>query len=320
MDKTRRTVKFLELTIERDVKAKTGEGWDLSDLVTRAKAHAFYARAVKEGARRTVRIKDLVVFVHQNRSFVAILFVLANADAMDATYENIQSGDTITHAKADGEGNRSEAHMIIDLTPIEKGGAKIYPAVLEECAGLSPSAIYPRLYTALGTAGEREIVADGERHVWRPMISLNGLFSHSMLEELASNKIDSFELVRQYEEPQGIDEDTHLEQKKLALHLSVQEQPNGAVEKMKALIFGAKKFAQQEHFETLRIHYRQNSDGRAHSTEIDMTSAGDESIVEKMVTRTATIVLENPLNHDHAEPELELSRLMATRLVQEAGG
>ncbi|MBB5208318.1 hypothetical protein [Chiayiivirga flava] len=321
MKKNQRSIRFLELRLDHGTDAKHKQQWDLRAMALDAANNNYYARAPREGAARSVRIRHSALFDYSDQPFLAILLVLADAEGVNATYENIQTGEAKTFEKGIDEGNRSEAHLVVALTPEMKGTKQIYAAALEECPGLTPSQIYPRMQTAIAGAGKRSQEVQGVVYEWRPIFEIDGLMSRSLLTEISSGRLQSFSLVREFDQNNGLDEPKSLSRRRLELQLEIQEQPEGKVEKVLELLRGAKKIAGEDQFDSMRIVYQQQGDKRPKSATIDLEKEDvDDDAFEKFISRTRTLKLDEPMHHNHTEVQIDFCKLLAKKLIDEKTG
>lgn len=313
-----RMVRFLELRLEHGIGALHKQDWDLGGMLTVAHGNGFYQRSVREGAKKSVRIKDYRQMEVDGRSYAVLLFVLADSGFIDASYENMQTGVARTFNKDDGEGYRTEAHLVIDLEFSRKGTIQVYPAVLEESPGLGPSVLISRLNQPLHKAGARAMKdPSGEMVTWYPIVELDGLLSKSLIDEIAKGELLSFDLVTESLESAGIDEPSELKRRRKVLHLDVVQHPEEG--KVGQLISRARQIAFQEDYEKVRISYREHGTGRQKSAVLDVPpDASDPSeAVEKLVSRTAKIDLKEPMNWDHDQVAEVLAQEMIAELTTE---
>lgn len=314
-----RMLRFLELRISHGTGALTREPWDLEQLLNTANDANYYQRTVREGAKRVVRIKDQHWLEHEGERYVALLIVLAESEYVDASYENIGTGEARTFPKEPGEGYRTEAHLVIRASPEMRGTMQVYPFVLEESPGLSPSAILSRIAVPLRHAGMREGKnAAGETEKWGPIVELAGLLSASLMDELTRGELDAFDLVQEYLEPKGLDEHDELRQRKKTLRIDVVDHPDAG--RVRALIDRVRSFAREQKYSKILIRYTEADTKKGRSVELDVPEGADveEVPLEKAVARTAKLMLAEPLNYDHTEVVQALAQQMAAKLHSES--
>lgn len=313
-----RMVRFLELRLEHGMGALHKQDWDLAGMFKVASGNNFYQRGVREGAKKTIRIKDYRELTVDGRSYAVLLFVLADAGFIDASYENMQTGVARTFNKDDGEGYRTEAHFVIDLEFSRKGSIQIYPAVLEESPGLGPSALISRLNQPLHKAGARSMKdPGGEEVVWYPIVAMDGLLSKSLIDEISKGELLAFDLVTESLESAGIDEPSELKRRRKTLHIDVVQSPEEG--KVGHLISRARQIAFREDYEKVRISYREHDTGRQKTAVLDVPPDADDpsEAIEKLVSRTSKIQLSEPMNWDHDQVSETLAKEMILKLHSE---
>jgi len=317
-----RILRFLELRLSHGTGALHAAPWDLRAALVLAAANNFYQRPPRDNAKRAVRIRHLKFFMHRNTEYAALLFALAESDYIDATYEHIATGQPRSIPKEDGEAYRTEAHMVMKTSPTMRGTTQVYPVVLEESPGLSPSVILGRLTGPIRTAAKRTGTNNrtGETVSWGPNVELAGLLSASLLQEIARGELASFDLVREYLNPQGLDEHDELVQRRVTLHIDVAGHP--AEDRVPNLIQEARRFARREAFDKVVIRYTEAETKKSKSADIYMPEeeADDELPLEKAVARTVKIVLAEAINDDHIEVVDSLSLAMIRKLHDEPQG
>lgn len=314
-----RVMRFLEIKISHGTGAKTREAWDLPAMLRTAAGNGFYQRAVRDGAKKVVRIKHCEFFEENGRPYAAVLFVMADAGYIDASYENMQTGAARTFAKDDGEGYRTEAHLVIDLSYTLQGTTQVYPCALEESPGLGPSVVLSRLNHPLHKAGERELKEGNDTHNWFPVVSLDGLLSRSLIEEIEKGELMSFDLVKEELQDQGLDEPEELVRRRQILCLDVRQDPEEG--RVSAVIARARQIAFGENYEQVRIHYKEEGTGKHKQAVLDVpedaVDPGEE--LEKLVSRSCKIELPEAMNWDHTEVVMTFAKQMATKLAEEKG-
>jgi hypothetical protein len=313
-----RMVRFMELKLDHGIGAQHKQNWDLRAILTKAGSESFYQRAVREGVKKTVRIKAHSFFDVDGKSYAAVLFMHADAGYIDASYENMHTGEARTFSKDDGEGYRTEAHLVVALDFTLRGTCQVYSCVLEESPGLGPSVILSRLHMPLHKAGQREMLdSSGEKVTWFPVVGLDGLLSKSLIDEIERGELMAFDLVTETLESAGIDEPSELKRRRKTLHLDVVAHPDDG--KVGHLISRARQIAFQEDYEKVRIAYREEGTKRQKSAVLDVLedSADPSEAIEKLVSRTARIQLSEAMNWDHNEVELTLARAMVAKLKEE---
>ncbi|RWU12455.1 hypothetical protein [Xanthomonas phaseoli] len=317
-DSNIRMVRFLELKLDHGTGAQHKQDWDLNAILVTANGEGFYQRGVREGAKKTVRIKHYTVIEVEGRRYAVLLFVQADSGFIDASYENMATGVSRTFNKDDGEGYRTEAHLVIDLECTKRGTMQVYPAVLEESPGLGPSTIWSRLQNPMHKAGQREMKdSSGEVVTWFPVVALDGLLSKSLIEEIAKGELLAFDLVTEQLESAGIDEPSELKRRRRTLHLDVVQHPDEG--KVGHLISRARQIAFREDYEKVRISYKEHGTNRQKTAVLDVPedAADPSEAIEKLVSRTAKIELQQPMNWDHDEVATDLAVVMVEKLTSE---
>lgn len=295
--------------------------WDLAATLVTATGNNFYQRGVRDNAKRVVRIKHMQVLEYEGHTYAALLLVLAESEYVDASYENMGTGEARTFPKEPGEGYRTESHLVVKLTPIMRGTTQVYPAVLEESPGLSPSVVISRLAGPIRIAAQREAPnAAGDAVRWSPEVELAGLLSASLIDEIARGELDAFDLIREISQPQGLDEPDELVQKRVTLHIDVKDHPEQS--RVRGLIDRVRRMAREDHYSKVVIRYTEADTKKGKSAQLDVPETEEEELLplEKAVARTTKITLTEPLNYDHVVVVEPLARQMMIRLHQEPQG
>jgi len=229
----KRILRFLELKMSHGSGAQHTQPWDLKAILLEIIGQDFYNRAPREGANSIVRIKHGKVFSHAGEEFVGLLLIHADARSIEASYADLQTGGARSIPMQDGEGVRTEAHVVIRLSHTTYGTTQSYPVALEESPGLSPSVLLSRLQRPVHKAGQRSKKSSaGEIVSWYPVIELDGLFSKSLLDEIESGNLNSFDLVRQSVESGGMDEPGELVRQQQVLRVGVRPGPEDRIKLM----------------------------------------------------------------------------------------
>lgn len=314
-----RMIRFMELRLGHGEGALHYDSWNLETLLQQASRNGFYARKVKEGAEKVVRIRDLKIQESQGKRYASLLLVHANAGYIDASYENIQTAQSRTIKKNEGEGYRTEAHLVIDLGYTQHGKEQRYRCVLEESPGLGPSIINSRLRSALNKAGTRKgtVPNTGEEITWYPVVYLDGLLNGDLIAEIEKGELLNFELLKENPESGGLDEIEEIEVRHQVLRIDVLDSPKKGM--FARLVSKIRSLAFKQDYEKLRIRYKEQNTDRVRSAVIDIPDDMDDpsSAIEKSVTRTAMIKLEEPMNWDHDTVETQLTEKMIKHLQQE---
>ena len=298
--------------------AQHQQPWDLKAILLEIIGQDFYNRAPREGANSIVRIKHGKVFTHANEDFVGLLLIHADARSIEASYADLQTGGARSIPMQDGEGVRTEAHVVIRLSHSTVGTTQCYPVALEESPGLSPSVLLSRLQRPVHKAGQRSKKnSAGETVSWYPVIELDGLFSKSLLDEIESGNLNSFDLVRQSVESGGMDEPGELVRQQQVLRVGVRPGPEeGLVTRSLAAI---RKMAFDEDYEQIRIHYKEAGSSKSKTAVIDVDENAPDPAesLDQLVSRSAVVSLVTPMNWDHEEVVDDFLELMAERLLSE---
>ncbi|MFL0351637.1 hypothetical protein D3C81_315790 [compost metagenome] len=314
----KRILRFLELKMSHGSGAQHKQPWDLKAILLEVIGQDFYNRAPREGASSIVRIKHGKVFTHANEEFIGLLLIHADARSIEASYADLQTGGARSIPMQDGEGVRTEAHVVIRLSHTKFGMTQCYPVALEESPGLSPSVLLSRLQRPVHKAGQRSKKnSAGETLSWYPVIELDGLFSKSLLDEIESGSLNSFDLVRQSVESGGMDEPGELVRQQQVLRVGVRPGPEeGLVARSLAAI---RKMAFDEDYEQIRIHYKEAGSSKSKTAVIDVDENAPDPAesLDQLVSRSAVVSLVTPMNWDHEEVVDDFLELMAERLLLE---
>ncbi|HHA2365857.1 TPA: hypothetical protein ACOENC_000483 [Stenotrophomonas maltophilia] len=314
----KRILRFLELKMSHGSGAQHTQPWDLKAILLEIIGQDFYNRAPREGANSIVRIKHGKVFSHAGEEFVGLLLIHADARSIEASYADLQTGGARSIPMQDGEGVRTEAHVVIRLSHTMYGTTQCYPVALEESPGLSPSVLLSRLQRPVHKAGQRSKKnSAGEIVSWYPVIELDGLFSKSLLDEIESGNLNSFDLVRQSVESGGMDEPGELVRQQQVLRVGVRPGPEeGLVTRSLAAI---RKMAFDEDYEQIRIHYKEAGSSKSKTAVIDVDENAPDPAesLDQLVSRSAVVSLVTPMNWDHEEVVDDFLELMAERLLLE---
>ena len=265
----------------------------------------FYPTKPREGAKRFQRIRHGKFLERNGRNYAALLLVSADADFIDASYEDIVEGSQRTFAKAENEGYRTEAHLVFDLEPEFRGGTQVYSAVLEESPGLSGGVVHARLSSLLRKAGLRKGQNNAkEEQEWGPIVTLDALASASLIDEIVRGNLEEFDLVRDHIESKGIDEYGDLVERRLSMKISVTSDPdkNGVI----GMIGRVRDYARRKEFDDVRIRYTEAGTKKTKLAVVNAVGGADESnpaadAIEKLVSRTCKVDLAEPMHYDHSE-------------------
>jgi len=314
----KRVLRYLELRLDHGAGALTRQPWDLKSILSTVIAQDFYNRAPREGASRTVRVTHGKVFQHAGEEFVGLLLVHADSRSIEASYADLQTGAARSVPMADGEGVRTEAHVVVRLTGTTVGTTQSYPVALEESPGLSPSVLLSRLQRPVHTAGKREAKnSAGETVTWYPVMSLDGLFSKSLLEEIENGNLNSFDLVKESVASTGLDEPGDLVRQKQTLHVGLRPaREEGYVARSLAAV---RKLAFEEDYDQIRIHYKEAGSSKLKTAVVDVEEDATDpaEALDKLVSRSSVVSLVTPMNWDHEEVVDDFLELMAERLLLE---
>lgn len=287
-------------------------------MLTKMLGESFYSRQPRDGASRVVRIKHGKFFQYRDQEFFGLLLVQADSKSIETTYEHLSKGVARPVPMEPGEGARTEAHVVIRLTHTLNGTSQSYPVALEESPGLSPSVLLSRLHHPFHKAGAREGKdPSGEIRKWYPIVSLDGLFSRSLLDEIERGRLNSFELVRQTVESTGIDEPGELVPTRQTLHVSLRPaREEGFVIRS---IAAARRLAFEESYDQVRISYKEANSAKNKTAVIDVDedSPDPASELDKLVSRSCVVSLPSPMNWDHEVVVDEFLELMAEKLIDE---
>ncbi|PPT49405.1 hypothetical protein XarbCFBP8147_13105 [Xanthomonas arboricola] len=314
----KRVLRYLELKLSHGVGALTREPWDLKSIVQTMVGEDFYNRPPREDANRIVRIKHGKIFEHNGEEFIGLLLVHADARSIEASYANMQTGAARSVPMEDGEGARTEAHVVIRLKSTLSGTTQSYPVALEESPGLSPSVLISRLNSPFHRAGRRTSKnTAGESVSWYPVLELDGLFSKSLLEEMESGSLNSFDLVKEGLSSGGIDEPGELVRQRQILHIGIRPaKEEGFVARAVA---AARRMAFEDSYDQIRIHYKEAGSAKLKTAILDVDEDADDpgEVLDKLVSRTSVVSLTTPMNWDHEEVVDDFLELMAERLINE---
>jgi len=148
-------------------------------------------------------------------------------------------------------------------------------------------------------------------------MELDGLFSKSLLDEIESGNLNSFDLVRQSVESGGMDEPGELVRQQQILRVGLKpSQEAGYVARSLAAI---RKMAFDEEYEQIRIHYKEEGSSKSKTAVVDVDSDAPDpaEALDQLVSRSAAVSLVTPMNWDHEEVVDDFLQLMAARLLLE---
>jgi len=314
----KRVLRFLELKVQHGSGALHYQPWDLRSIFQTMIAADFYNRTPRDGASRIVRIKHGMIFEHAGAEYVGLLLIQADSRSIEASYANLQTGAARSVPMEEGEGMRTEAHVVIKLTPTMIGTVQSYPVALEESPGLSPSVLVSRLQSPVHRAGKRtEKDSSGEPKTWYPIIQLDGLFSKSLLQEIESGSLSSFDLVKETVESGGIDEPGELMIQKQTLHVGIKPAlEEGYVARTLAAV---RRLAFDQAYDQIRIHYKEAGSAKQKTAIVDVDEDAPDpaEALDKLVSRSSVVSLVTPMNWDHEEVVLDFLELMAEKLEAE---
>ena len=322
-----RILRFLELVLDHGADAATREPWDLRAMISQGIERGFFPSRPRHNAKRFRRIRHGKFVERGGREYAALLVVLANSDFFDASYENIQTGEARTFAKDEGEGVRTEAHVIIDLEPTRRGTAQVYSAVIEESPGLPMGAIAERLDTLFRRTGSRiGRNRAGEEVKWTPNVTLQALACASLIDEISRGKLQQFDLVREHLESRGVDEHQDLVQKRVTMQIGIVAHPDEA--ELRTMLNRVRVFAARKNFDQVRIRYTEKDTKKSQQAVLDASEdaaeeahepQGASDAIEKLVARTCKVKLREPMNYDHTEVVDEFTNIAIDKLVAERG-
>ncbi|WP_298580640.1 hypothetical protein [uncultured Luteimonas sp.] len=296
-------------------------------MLVAAGGENFYQRPVRDGANKAIRIVDAREAVFEGKSYFGMLFSLADRSLVDAAYAMIETGATRSIGKEDGEGNRTEAHLLIDLDYTTVGNHQVYRCALEEATGLSPSQVLARIRPTLQRAGERSMeINRGEVQKWRPGVHLEGLFSGDLLTEMAGGVVAGFNLLKDESHSGGIDEFDVLRRRRKILEIGVARDPvegRSPLQVVKDSLVAVISLARRERWDTVRVQYTEAGTKKGHSVELDPNAFDEETLesegfaLDRAVVRTARINLDHPMSDDHEEVVVDFLRKMAAKLAEQ---
>lgn len=292
--------------------------WDLKMILETVIGNDFYNRAPREGANSIVRIKHGKIFTHAGEEFIGLLLIHADSRSIEASYADLQTGSARALPMQDGEGVRTEAHVVIRLSHETLGTTQSYPVVLEESPGLSPSVLLSRLQRPVHKAGERsQKNSSGEMKTWYPIMTLDGLFSKSLLDEIENGNLNSFDLVRQSIKSGGMDEPGELVLQHQVLHVGLRPGPEEGF--VKRSLAAVRKLAFEQEYEQIRIHYKESGSPKTKTAvvDVDADAADPAEALDQLVSRSKLVSLITPMNWDHEEVVDDFLQLMAERLLGE---
>lgn len=314
----KRVLRFLELKLQHSTGAQHKQPWDLRAILVTMIAEDFYNRTPREGASRIVRLKHGKIFEHGGSEYAGLLLIHADARSIEASYANLQTGAARSVPMEEGEGVRTEAHVVIKLTPTIVGDVQSYPVALEESPGLSPSVLLSRLQSPMHKAGKRTQKNDaGEVVTWYPLINLDGLFSKSLLQEIESGSLSSFDLVKEKVESGGLDEPGELVLEKQTLHVRVK--PAAEEGYIARSLAAVRSLAFTESYDKIRIHYKEAGSAKLKTAVVDVDEDAPDpaEALDKLVSRSSVVSLVTPMNWDHEEVVTDFLELMAEKLEAE---
>lgn len=313
-DGKKRWAKFLEIVVDTDPGAPAKAGFQIGQLIRNAEHANFASRRPKEGARKHVRVRHAHWFQRGEESFVALLISQADADAIDAAYEDIATAEVERFPKEDGQGYRTEAHLVIWLKGVvNQVGAIKYFAALEETRGLPVTSVRDRLNGLLRSTNHVEMQdKTGEAVKVKPLIIFNGFLSKRLMEEIdASGRLDYFDLIKEIAQANGIDEDEQLVPTKAQLKLQVVGERAPGI--LSRLLPVARAKALKEDFDKIRIHYTDSNNRPAVATLEDL----EQDAKDKMISRSCLINLNDAMNYDHEEVVPGFAESLADKLLEE---
>lgn len=322
-----RVIKFLELRLAPGTDALHRQAYDLGAMLLAAKGDDFYQRSVRDGASKSLRIVDSAAFQVDGKQYAGMLFGLVDRSLVDAAYGKIDQSATRSLGKDEDEGNRTEAHFLIDLNYTSQGDQQIYRCALEDATGLSPSQILGRLRPMLRRAGERSSKdAQGVKSKWSPTVNLEGLYSGDLFAEMASGTMGGFQLLKDEQRSGGIDEHDVLRRRKKILEIGLAQDPHenrSRLQVVKDSVAALVSLAKEEEWDSVKVQYTEAGTKRSHSVAIDPADFDDENLdsevfaLDRAVVRTARINLQEPMSDDHDEVVVEFLEKMAAKLAEQ---
>lgn len=186
---------------------------------------------------------------------VTLLFQLADTNASDPAFAELDTGVSRVVRKGDGEGLAATAHLVISLESQTPAFPEIYSAVFEEVPGITRTLIGAVMTALFNEAVEFEFDRDRDgkhsRCKCRPRVSLLPLSAQDLSECLKGGWLLGFSAVRKVKD-QTLDEegDIKIEESRLVL----KTQKSGA-QRAIDLVKKAASIINKEGYTDLRVMY-----------------------------------------------------------------
>lgn len=258
-----------------------------------------------DAGKRIIRLLDIKKVRSDNKSAVALLLCLADADKSDSGVTNIKTGEVRILDKFDDELGCCCAHLLVNLTPTEKDGY-IYNAILEDISGLGKTLIQSFMRTQFrnickdtGYSFQRE---KNDNVKTRPLVELAGHASEELVQSLKTGSLQYIELNNYHQIDWGFDEGKYLKSSSRKINISVskklpQSDTMNFLEKIRT-------YAKEAGYDTMRVRWKVPSQSKPQTAKID-TDKKDTS--EAVFIKTSEIQLINPLE--------EVSSMICVELI-----
>ena len=246
-----------------------------------------------DAGKRVIRLLDIKKVSIDNKSAVALLLCLADADKSDSGVTNIKTGEVRILDKFDDELGCCCAHLLVNLTPTEKDGY-IYNAILEDISGLGKTLIQRFMRTQFrNICNEKDYSFRKETNAevkTRPLVELAGHASDELVQSLKTGSLQYIELNTYQEIDLGFDEGKYLKSCSRKINISVSK--NLPQSDTMTLLEKMRTYAKGAGYDTMRVRWKVPSQTKPQTAKID-TDKTDAS--EAVFIKTSEIQLINPL-------------------------
>jgi len=243
--------------------------------------------------------------------FASVLFRLVDKNAPDSVYEDFTDGKVDAHPKTHTQGNRSTAHLAINLTSRVKGSALRFRAILECVPGISATQVEQRMSGLGRRCGKGSGSLDGNKTTvnYHCSFSIKPYVERTIARELEQGVLNSFVLTHALDDKTGFDELKLVKREKKKMEVKVVAADTKT--KVREIWKTVQGIAIQDGYELVRAYY-ESAEGRPASTEIN---AARQDALEDLVTKVEPVDLDYDFHPKQTTVDEKFAALLFQRIA-----